>query len=243
VSEFYVLRRRAIKDITALIAFVIGWFGSAPFGWPYITAGFDGGNVTKGVAQFLVIVFGGACLAGIGGLMLGAGSGWVWEQIHRRIRPPEKAEAPTAAAREAEAHRAARAALPPLPPIRYADDNVRAEDYIALAQRVAPGEYLPRKVEGALEKSINISAWDGARLIGIVRVLSDGYFFAAAPDILVDPDYQRRGVGRELMNRAFERTPRGALFVGARGNSAGFFERLGCERGPAGFTMTRRRTS
>jgi GNAT superfamily N-acetyltransferase len=241
VSEFYVLRRRAIKDVTALILFVIGWFGSAPFGWPYITAGFDGGNVTKGVAQFLVVVFGGACLAGIAGLVLGAGGGWVWEQVHRRLRPPEKAEPLSPTAREEAAHKAARAALPPLPPIRYADDGVRADDYIALAQRLAPGEYNARKVAGALEKTVNIGAWDGERLVGIVRVLTDGYFFAAVPDIFVDPDYQRRGVGRELMNRAFERTPRGALFAGARDSSAAFFERIGCERGPAGFTMKKRR--
>lgn len=241
MSEFYVLRRRAIKDVTALILFVIGWFGAAPFGWPYITAGFDGGNVTKGVAQFLVIVFGGACVAGIVGLVLGSAAGWVWEKVHLRLRPPELPETQTPTARDRAAHVAASAALPPLPPIRFADDGVRADDYITLAQRVAPGEYHAGKVARALENTVNIGAWDGERLIGIVRVLTDGYFFAAVPDILVDPDYQRRGVGRELMNRAFERTPRGSLFAGARGASGAFFERIGCERGPAGFTMKKRR--
>jgi GNAT superfamily N-acetyltransferase len=116
------------------------------------------------------------------------------------------------------------------------------DDYIALAQRIAPGDYNMRKTATAIEKTINIGAWDDERLVGVARVLSDECFFAALADLFVDPDYRRRGVGRELMNRAFDRTPRGALFAGARTASVPFFERLGCERGPAGFTMRRAAT-
>jgi GNAT superfamily N-acetyltransferase len=113
------------------------------------------------------------------------------------------------------------------------------DDYLALAQRVAPGDINARKAAAALERTINIGAWDGARLVGVARVLTDGYFAASLADLMVDPEYRRGGVGRELMNRAFERTPRGALFAGARGASVAFFEKLGCERAPTGFTMHR----
>jgi len=54
----------------------------------------------------------------------------------------------------------------------------------------------------ALTRTTNIGAWDNDRLVGAVRVLTDGYFVATVPEILVDPDYQRRGIGRELMSRA-----------------------------------------
>jgi GNAT superfamily N-acetyltransferase len=133
--------------------------------------------------------------------------------------------------------------LPPLPPLRYDESALAVDDFIALAQRVSPGDYNARKTAAAVGKTVNITAWDGPRLVGVARVLSDGYFHATLADLFVDPDYRKRGVGRELMNRAFERTPRGALFAGARRGSAPFFERLGCERGPAGFTMHRAATS
>jgi GNAT superfamily N-acetyltransferase len=69
-------------------------------------------------------------------------------------------------------------------------------------------------------------------------VLGDGYLFATIPEILVDPDYQRRGVGRRLMAEALSRAPRGKVFFGAQAESVGFFERLGCKAGPVGFVAS-----
>jgi GNAT superfamily N-acetyltransferase len=211
LSEFYTLRRRTIKDVTALIAFVGGWFGTAPLGWPYITAGFDSGEVTKGVAIFLVAVFGGACLSGIAGLALGAIIGWTWERVHRAMR----ATRPPAV----DATGAAPASAPASTPLV----TTRA-----------------RRAAAALERTTNIGAWDGTRLVGVIRVISDTAYFAAVADLLVDPEYQRRGLGRELMNRAFETTPRGSLVVGAAPGTEGFFQRVGCSAGPSGFTMKKK---
>ena len=91
--------------------------------------------------------------------------------------------------------------------------------------------------KAALTRTTNIGAWDDQRLVGAVRVLTDGYFFATVAEILVDPDYRRRGIGRELMFRALASAPRGTLFFGAQPPSVGFFEKLGCETGPAGMVM------
>ena len=46
-----------------------------------------------------------------------------------------------------------------------------------------------------------VSAWDGDRLIGIVRGLSDEVRFAKVLDILVHPKYRRTGIGTEIMLR------------------------------------------
>lgn len=107
--------------------------------------------------------------------------------------------------------------------------------FLALARRVWPREYDEAPAKEALQRTMNIGAWDGGRLVGAVRVLTDGYFFATIPEILVDPEYQRRGIGRELMHRAVALAPRNKLFFGAQPQSVGFFERLGCARGPVGF--------
>jgi len=47
----------------------------------------------------------------------------------------------------------------------------------------------------------HFSAWDGKRLIGFARVLTDRIYRATLWDVVVHPDYQKRGVGEELMNR------------------------------------------
>ena len=123
--------------------------------------------------------------------------------------------------------------------IQYSGHGFKAEAFVALANRVWPREYELAAAAAALTCTTNIGAWESERLVGAVRVLTDGYFFATVPEILVDPDYQRRGIGRELMFRALAAAPRGALFFGAQPQSIGFFERLGCQPGPSGMVMRR----
>lgn len=49
------------------------------------------------------------------------------------------------------------------------------------------------------------TAWDGDRLIGFARVLSDDVAIAWLQDVLVAPTDQRRGVGRALVEAALTR--------------------------------------
>jgi ribosomal protein S18 acetylase RimI-like enzyme len=114
-----------------------------------------------------------------------------------------------------------------------------AGDFLALAQRVWPRDYSSAEAATALERTINIGAWDGSRLIGSIRVLTDGYFFATVPEIFVDPSYQRLGIGRHLMELALERAPRGKVAFGAQPQSVGFFDSIGCERKLTGFVAVR----
>lgn len=114
-------------------------------------------------------------------------------------------------------------------------DGFGADEFLSLAQRVWPRDYSQMAATDALEHTINIGAWAGPRLVGSVRLLTDGYFFATIPEIFVDPDYQRRGIGRRLMELVLERAPRGKVFFGAQPESVAIFERIGCRRTLTGF--------
>jgi ribosomal protein S18 acetylase RimI-like enzyme len=122
--------------------------------------------------------------------------------------------------------------------VRFAN-GFDVDDFLALAERVWPRPYVREEAAAALTRTINVGAWDGDRLVGSVRVLTDGYFFATIPEILVDPEYQRRGIGRRLMELALERVPRGKVAFGAQPQSVGFFERIGCRHALAGFVAER----
>ncbi|MGH7626493.1 MAG: GNAT family N-acetyltransferase [Gemmatimonadaceae bacterium] len=122
--------------------------------------------------------------------------------------------------------------------VRYAE-GFGVDDFLALAQRVWPRPYVRDDAASALTCTINLGAWDGERLVGSIRVLTDGYFFATIPEILVDPAYQRRGIGRQLMELALERTPRGKAAFGAQLQSVEFFDRIGCQRALTGFVAQR----
>ena len=118
-------------------------------------------------------------------------------------------------------------------------ESFAADEFLTLAQRVWPRDYSVADASAALERTINLGAWDGTRLVGSVRILTDGYFFATIPEILVDPDYQRRGIGQHLMELALERAPRGKLAFGAQPQSVAFFDRIGCERKLTSFVAAR----
>jgi ribosomal protein S18 acetylase RimI-like enzyme len=121
--------------------------------------------------------------------------------------------------------------------ISYSKGNLPVSDFLGLARRIWPREYDASSAEAALARTTNFCAWDGPRLVGSVRVLSDGYFLSTVPEILVDPEYQRRGIGRELMRLALASAPRGKLFFGAQPQSEAFFRHIGAASGPAGMVL------
>ncbi|HYN81629.1 MAG TPA: hypothetical protein VES88_09025 [Gemmatimonadaceae bacterium] len=101
-SEFYQLRRTAIKDISAYCAFLLGFIGSAPFAWQFLSAQLESGEFVRGLWYFFALVTVTGLLCGSIGLALGVIAGWLWEQNHRRRRRRNQA-------------RPARAALPGSP--------------------------------------------------------------------------------------------------------------------------------
>ncbi len=44
------------------------------------------------------------------------------------------------------------------------------------------------------------AAFDGGKLVGMMRALSDGVSDAYMLDLVVDPEYRKTGIGREIMN-------------------------------------------
>ena len=120
------------------------------------------------------------------------------------------------------------------------DRLLDADTFIHLANQVWPGDYNTGHITDALKMTLNTTAWDGDRLVGCVRVLTDGYLFGTISEILVLPDYQRRGIGRKLMELAFETSPT-SLFFGAQPDAVGFYEKLGYEKSVQSFSKKKPR--
>ena len=59
-------------------------------------------------------------------------------------------------------------------------------------------------VAAAVDASLTVvTARQDGRLIGLARLVGDGLTVVYLQDILIAPDYQRHGVGRELFQRVF----------------------------------------
>ena len=124
--------------------------------------------------------------------------------------------------------------------IRYINDNqeLKADIFIEMANQVCPGSYDNEMMQKAIDKTINITAWDHDKLVGCIRILSDGYLFGTISEILVLKEYRKQGIGRELMDRAADISPT-SLFFGAQPEAEGFYERLNIEKSLQSFMINK----
>jgi ribosomal protein S18 acetylase RimI-like enzyme len=250
MSDFYRRRRVVIKDATALLTFFLGFVWSGAFAWPLLANQIDQGDMIRGLAYFLGAVLATGIVAGALGLETGILLGGVWERYHKNHRAMDAFPgSPSLAWAGAPSFRGTRYVTPEyvrpiaqgvkdVSKVYYDESGVYASSFIPLAERVRPTQYEVRRVRSALARTTNIGAWDGGRLVGVVRILSDGYTMSTIADILVDPEYQRLGIGRRLMQEALTAAPDARLIIEARPDCIGFFETIGCERGSAGFVLT-----
>lgn len=56
-----------------------------------------------------------------------------------------------------------------------------------------------------LHNAFHLCCFDGEKLVGYVAVIGNGVTDAYIQDLIVHPDYQRQGVGRELMQCTLNR--------------------------------------
>ena len=63
------------------------------------------------------------------------------------------------------------------------------------------GNYPEKLVRAMRNSSRVVSAWDGDKLVGLVRALDDGETVAFLHYLLVDPAYQGQHIGDELMKQ------------------------------------------
>jgi ribosomal protein S18 acetylase RimI-like enzyme len=72
-------------------------------------------------------------------------------------------------------------------------------------------------------------AFDGEKLIGTSRALSDGVYHAFIYDVAVLPAYQGQGIGSEMVRQLIARNPVWRTMLRADADVQPFYDRLGFE--------------
>ena len=86
-----------------------------------------------------------------------------------------------------------------------------------------------------------ITAWQGERLVGIARTLTDFCYVAYLADLAVHRDYQRQGIGAELIRRTQGALgPRAKIVLLAAPAAAGYYPRVGFVRHPQAWVLPAR---
>jgi len=86
------------------------------------------------------------------------------------------------------------------------------------------------KVRRSFENSdVVCFAFDGPKLVGSARALSDFEYHATIYDVAVHPDYQRRGIGTRMMDEVLSALPAWRVLLVADDDVRLFYSRFGFE--------------
>lgn len=86
----------------------------------------------------------------------------------------------------------------------------------------------PKEIELAFRNSLlKVFAFDGNKLMGAGRALSDGVWRAAIYDVAVLPDYQNKGIGNKIIWHLIENAGVDVIMLYAAPGKEAFYERFG----------------
>lgn len=78
-----------------------------------------------------------------------------------------------------------------------------------------------------VHSTLVVSAWDGERLVGAVRVLSDRTVRSVVYDLVVDAEYRGQGIAREMLRRCRAHFPDSEWLVQTTPERKSFYEGIG----------------
>jgi ribosomal protein S18 acetylase RimI-like enzyme len=89
--------------------------------------------------------------------------------------------------------------------------------------------------------NVVVTAWEGKRLVGVLRGWTDGAFDGYICDLAVLPEVQRKGVGRKLLELATSGKPDVQFVVRASQVAREYYEHLGWQKIENGWFLIRQR--
>lgn len=123
-------------------------------------------------------------------------------------------------------------------------NDIALDDFIELYRASTLGLRRPVDNPEAMEAMLRhanlvVSAWHGDLLVGISRSLTDFLYVAYLADLAVHQDYQRRGIGIELIDRT--RTalgPKAKIVLLAAPAAVEYYPRIGFTHHPQAWILS-----
>lgn len=122
------------------------------------------------------------------------------------------------------------------------ENNISSNEFIellkasTLAER-RPVDSLDRISKMLAHGNLIITARQGEKLIGIARSISDFAFCTYLSDLAVHEDYQRKGIGVELIRRTKLASPEAKLILLSAPKAIAYYPKIGMTRHEHCYTL------
>jgi len=125
------------------------------------------------------------------------------------------------------------------------NESLRIEDIIQVFDSsgiVRPIDDESRIAAMFKNSNLIVSAWDDGRLIGVARALTDFSYCCYLSDLVVNKDYQNRGVGKKMVEIIKNKLGEKVMFLLLSVPSAmEYYPKIGFEKVPNGFIIKRKK--
>ena len=124
----------------------------------------------------------------------------------------------------------------------YTEKEISYADYVRLRESVNWNNFFKEQTEKCLKNTLySIEVIDDNTIIGMGRLIGDGMYYMMV-DIIVEPSYQGKGIGSNIVNKLIEyvykETPvggRSSIQLIAEKGKESFYEKLGFKFSPHEF--------
>lgn len=124
--------------------------------------------------------------------------------------------------------------------IEYYDNILTAEDFLQLYKEMHYEPEPREQLEQALKNGLfSVTAKENGKIIGMGRLVGDGFMYCYIQDVRVSPPYQNKGIGKTIVNKIIQYASQNGIhntnisigLMSAKGKE-GFYEKLGFIRQP-----------
>lgn len=92
--------------------------------------------------------------------------------------------------------------------LKYTEEKIFTQEQVQelfLSVNWISGKYPERLYKALMNSSTVLTAWDDAKLVGLIRVLDDTEMLTQIHYVLVHPDYQGRGIAGKMLEHIKEK--------------------------------------
>jgi GNAT superfamily N-acetyltransferase len=112
--------------------------------------------------------------------------------------------------------------------LKFDTANVDWQEVATVIERAPLGTKDPERLRRAFENTHTVVfAYDGEKLVGLGRAISDGEYYSAIFDMVVLPEYQGQGIGKKMVSAIHERIPKETIILFAAIGKEPFYRTCG----------------
>ncbi len=112
--------------------------------------------------------------------------------------------------------------------VRYGFDPVWLDRAIEIYNKTEMKRNNSDKVGRAFANSqVVASVWVNDRLVAIGRMITDFEMYSSIFDVVVDPEFQKKGLGQMVMKALLEKAPKTCIYLTSTFGNEAFYHKLG----------------